>query len=92
MSSLLNFNCWPSHPGLGLAALRCLPVEDHFIGWRNNLRLRHRESMDFLQLLPKPAIKGEVRRCQLQDHLRELFRLQMHHGDLPLEGFHVRHG
>src|ERR1700738_1589251 len=42
--------------------------------------------MEFLQLLPKPAIKGELRRCQLRDHLLGVFRLERHPGDLPLWG------
>jgi hypothetical protein len=50
MSSAMNFNCWPSHPWQGQAALRYLPDKDRF-------RLRYIESMDLLQVQPKPAIK-----------------------------------
>ncbi len=50
MSSSMNFNCWPSHPWQSQAALRYLQDKDRF-------RLRHIESMDLLQVQPKPAIK-----------------------------------
>ena len=76
MSSSMHFICWPSHPGSArlhdtVCQMKIVSLDG--VTAFGGVRLL---SMDFLQLLPKPAIKGESRCCPLQDHLRKLFCLQ----------------